>query len=98
MKKPKCKLCQSPHWTYEPHAINTAINEEERLTDAINVDKESTATGPTVSGAAATKDTDHGFRAGRVDMAANRTPNRRSRETYNSYMKDYMRAYRERSK
>ena len=34
-----------------------------------------------------------------INIAINeRTPNRRSREKYNGYMRDYMRAYRKRSK
>jgi hypothetical protein len=52
MKPPNCKVCKSPHWTYEEHKPtaaledvrelgasvlrNPAINEKERLTDAIN--------------------------------------------------------------
>lgn len=114
MKKPKCKLCQSPHWTYESHAINAAINKEERLTDAINEtasainspDPPSPPAGdgarPVAGGFGLRSSDGEGARESqfvRPDARAlDKTPNRRSREAYNSYMRDYMRAYRERSR
>jgi hypothetical protein len=30
MKKPKCKLCGSPHWTYEPHAMSAGTLERDK--------------------------------------------------------------------
>ncbi len=115
MKVPICKLCQSPHWTYEPHESTStletvrglgagvlrnsvtkpAINKEERLTDAINSER------PMPNNSAPGAETSSKqLASGEVGErgVSPQTPNRRSRESYNTYMRGYMRAYRERSK
>ena len=116
MKPPKC-MCGKAHWTYEEHDTGpeevrelgasvlrkSAINGEERLTDAINrLDEERDApTGDKPAGVhpvPVVRKSVPDAQASPLLPARPRTPNRRSREVYNAYMKDYMRAYRERSK
>lgn len=72
-----------------------AINEEERLTDTINK-TESSGMGGEKGLLAEPRIRDDGTQPIVLEKVAARTPNRRSRESYNSYMKGYMRAYRER--
>lgn len=94
MKKPRCKNCQSPHYTYEPHAINSPDSGKERLTDAINTP---TQEGDKLTGVLpvrVVRESVPDAQAPPPLPTGSRTPNRRSREAYNSYMKDYMRAYR----
>ena len=71
-----------------------AINKEERLTDAINEGDKPAG----VHSVPVVRKSVPDAQASPPLSARPRTPNRRSREVYNSYMKDYMRAYRERSK
>ena len=101
-KAPVCKLCQKAHWSYEPHgataevpgyvkkmaAINTApaINEE-RLTDAIN--KGVPAINSSPSRAETSSEKVASRKVGERGLSP-RTPNRRSRESYNAYMRGYM--------
>jgi hypothetical protein len=93
MNCPKChRDTYSKKWgTCTACAIN-----EERLTDAINKDHDPAR----VVGPVHPSDGEGARRGGddQGGLAAPRTPNRRSRESYNTYMKDYMRAYRERSR
>jgi hypothetical protein len=81
----RCPVC----W---PNAIN-----KERLTDAINK-SESRGEAGNKELVARPRLRDDGTQPGVLEKVAARTPNRRSRESYNTYMKTYMRAYRERSK
>jgi hypothetical protein len=99
-----CTACQSD--------ALSAINSEERLTNAINTpprppysqgtESPKLAGGSTVTDAPVCLDGRRDAAGGETPVqlrgSSLRTPNRRSRESYNSYMKTYMRAYRERSK
>ena len=67
-----------------------AINKE-RLTDAINETK-------VESQEQAVQERRQLLHSEGRHGVSDKTPNRRSRESYNTYMKGYMRAYRERSK
>lgn len=92
MKAPKCYRCEGRHWSTQPcPAINKP---RERLTDAINF-------GPVAINTPAPKGTlrmepgmgekdSHAPPAEAAVAADARTPNRRSRADYNTYMKDYM--------
>ncbi len=89
MDKPKCRLCNERHYSYEPHkfaintddiAINTAINtvagtsSVQPHAEAVSVRAVSNPDGAPVENAM--------------------TPNRRKRDDYNAYMRDYMRKRR----
>ena len=70
-----------------------AINKE--VTDAINGER------PAINNSTIGAEASSGQMASREvgeRGVSSRTPNRRSREDYNAYMRDYMRAYRERSR
>ena len=94
MKAPKCWTCDGRHWSTQPCPANpapkNASNEpainKERLTDAINAvaqeEPEGVVSGPDLPRVPRR-------RAGEPSVAG-RTPNRRSREAYNAYMKTYM--------
>ena len=98
MKCPKChRDTYSAKWgtCTSCGAINTkpAINEE-RLTDAINVVHSSVPTRDSIPEALPAGNSDSRVNSGRDAGSAGkhvvRTPNRRSREAYNAYMRDYM--------
>lgn len=113
MKPPTCKLCGKAHWTYEEHDTsaleevrklgasvlrNPAINGKERLTDAINAPAREGDKPPGVLPVQVVRESVPDAQAPPLLLASARTPNRRSRESYNTYMKTYMRAYRARSR
>ena len=106
MKAPKCYRCDGRHWSTQP------CPNKERLTDAINAvapainrvaDGGVVRVGVDVGEAPSrSQDKETGVRRGVESEPApptlSRTPNRRNREDYNAYMRNYMAAYRERSK
>lgn len=110
MNCPKChRDTYSKKWE-TCTACDRAINDKERLTDAINrqpTSNPSAINTPTpdieVEDTSAVRMGEGSPEDGR-QRRANRhmveavTPNRRSRESYNAYMKTYMQAYRERSR
>ena len=78
----KCELCGTVHEAYQAHvfATNTATNKESATnTIATNA--------PPIASVAETK----AAVGGEVPI---RTPNRRSREAYNAYQREYMRRKR----
>lgn len=75
-----------------------AINEGERLTDAINTPTKQGNKPAGVHPVQVVRESVPDAQAPSLLPASLRTPNRRSRESYNTYMKGYMRTYRERSR
>lgn len=91
MKRPLCKVCLERHYTHEGHAINKP---RERLTDAINtvppaINKSTVPRGVRVEPQPAV-DKEPLREAVEAASVGHKTPNRRSREAYNAYMKGYM--------
>ncbi len=106
IKAPICYRCsigkEVRHWSTQPcPAINT---QKERLTGAINTpDSAINRAGVNRTGAVRvgadmgeTPSRSQDKEADVPQPSPPRTPNRRSREAYNAYMKTYMTAYRER--
>lgn len=117
MKPPKCRLCESHHWSNEPHkfaintdkraintvevAINTAINTDDisgsvstqRIARSGRSGKDKVGTSEGLAGCADQSDVS---KAPKVGCPGNpeRSPNRRSKEAYNTYMREYMRKRR----
>jgi len=103
MKAPKCRLCEAHHWNNEAHKfkqdelgagrkVNNVGHEEPRDKETAGSDKPRSV----VQGNGLEEDRIAGGRIdGGVVQMAGRTPNRRSREDYNAYMKTYMRKRRE---
>jgi len=91
MKPPKCRLCEALHWSHEPHkfatntievATNTATNRDDAATN------KGTAVHDSISAPAVQ------VGVGESESVVARTSNRRSREAYNSYQREYMRKRR----
>lgn len=84
-----CEYCGEPYWwpkgswQHEGCAINGAIN------TAINTANGETPPDQPIDSVTTSKPDVVG-----VDSPERRTPNRRSRESYNAYMRDYMRKRR----
>jgi hypothetical protein len=112
MTPPKCEICTTHHYGWQAHtfainkakvrltdAINTAIN-----TDAINREAEGEEVGcPLLRGnepggrhADVVRGVDKGSESGVAPGHPGKSANRRSREAYNQYMREYMRKRRER--
>ena len=109
MKPPKCRLCDHEHWLNQPHvfatntetatngATNNATNEEGNgatnisvaCEEVVKADDEKSGVSEVTSGA--------GEGSGSIRPGVGvvgRTGNRRSREAYNAYQRDYMRKKR----
>ena len=84
MKPPKCRLCESAHWSNEPHVF--ATNKKDATNNATNsiaakVEKERPSLDP--------------VRKTQADIPENdRTQNRRKRADYNAYQRELMRKRR----
>ena len=97
MKPPKCRLCESAHWSNEPHVFATnkkdATNKESDATNRIaaKVEKERPALDPVCK---ALPDVPEVIEGGAGDKNADRTPNRRKRADYNAYQRELMRKRR----
>lgn len=97
MKPPKCRLCNHEHYSYEDHTLNesVAINKvaainTPAINDAIN------RIGTDLPGIARPVSSGKGDVIPKSVEGAggDQTPNRRSREAYNAYMREYMRKRR----
>jgi hypothetical protein len=98
VKPPKCRLCSGLHWNNETHVFATNTK------SATNVATNNATNGPAgVSeglgrvrpGNAGNVDGQQGA-VGGGSPAALKTPNRRDREAYNAYQREYMKEWRKR--
>ncbi len=97
--KPLCDICGDRHESWQSHRFATNIASNKRLTDATN--KESNATNR-VDGAVGIPEVSGGLPGSVVQNVSGmrkvggdtRTANRRSREAYNAYQREYMRKWR----
>lgn len=95
LKPPKCRLCETLHWSHEPHkfaintidtAINTAINTDDIAINTATVPEVRSVRVPKVCGE---------VQGPELSVSVpHKTANRRSRDAYNEYMRDYMRKKR----
>jgi hypothetical protein len=101
MKPPKCRLCSGLHWNNEPHVFAT----NERLTGATNRTRATNS--PNVGDVPVPQVVKADVDSGRLPVGdetprvavvrlgdVGRTANRRSRESYNAYQREYMRKRR----
>jgi hypothetical protein len=100
MKAPKCRLCSGLHWNNEPHvfATNTATNTKSATNVATNNATNGSAgvsegLGCVRPGNAGNVDGQQGA-VGGGSPAALKSSNRRAREAYNAYQREYMKAWR----
>jgi carbonic anhydrase/acetyltransferase-like protein (isoleucine patch superfamily) len=87
MKPPKCRLCEHEHWTTQPHkfatnVVNTATNSETKN------HKDRDVAPPTDASMGEPR------RVQKRVTGEPKTRNRRAKEAYNAYQREYMRKRR----
>jgi hypothetical protein len=102
VKAPKCRLCSGLHWNNEPHvfATNTKSATNVATNNATNGERVANA-GSDARGVPAVRPEAVGVGQGPpgvvgadVPDGGLRTANRRSRDAYNAYQREYMRKRR----
>lgn len=93
MKKPKCKLCGSPHWTYEGHSFTGELrNQAPTVTES----RDEIVTSTTVS--IPPEKMEEEFKAGRLSFTHGGAREGSGRKRQHATNAERQKAYRERSR
>jgi hypothetical protein len=93
MKKPKCKLCGSPHWTYEGHSFSGELRNQ---TPTVTESKDEIVTSSTVH--VSPEKTEEDFQAGRWNYTHGGARTGSGRKRQHITNAERQKAYRERSR
>jgi hypothetical protein len=102
MKPPKCRLCGSPHWNNEPHQFekgakalaNASFDATNSATNKVATNNADAGVDPRAGGTVVQGGPVLGSVGGDGVVVKVRSANRRSRDSYNAYQREYMRKRR----